>query len=81
MNWSSLFNTTFNEYFNLKKVSIKSTYMVGGYTLFSEKPEIVDGGMYTKDILKKRIIIALGGKEENQYFMEMILYQWEHQMI
>ena len=60
---------TFNEYFNLKKVSIKSTYNgAGGYTLFSEKPEIVDGGMYTKDILKKRIIIALGGKAAESIF-------------
>ena len=60
---------TFNDYFNLKKVSIKSTYNgAGGYTLFGEKPEIVDGGMYTKDILKKRIIIALGGKAAESIF-------------
>ena len=53
----------------MKKVSIKSTYNgAGGYTLFSEKPEIVDGGMYTKDILKKRIIIALGGKAAESIF-------------
>ena len=60
---------TFSDYFNLKKVSIKSTYNgAGGYTLFGEKPEIVDGGMYTKDILKKRIIIALGGKAAESIF-------------
>jgi cell division protease FtsH len=60
---------TFNDYFNLKKVSIKSTYNgAGGYTLFGEKPDIVDGGMYTKDILKKRIIIALGGKAAESIF-------------
>jgi cell division protease FtsH len=60
---------TYSDYFNLKKVSIQSTYNgAGGYTLFSEKPEIVDGGMYTKDILKKRIIIALGGKAAESVF-------------
>jgi cell division protease FtsH len=51
------------EYFDLKKVTITSTYNgAGGYTLFKEKPEIAEGGLYTKDLLKKRIIISLGGK-------------------
>jgi cell division protease FtsH len=27
-----------------------------------EKPEIQEGGLYTKDILKKRLIVSLGGK-------------------
>lgn len=54
---------TFNEYFDLKKVSIQSTYNgAGGYTLFSEYPNITESGLYTKDLLKKRLIIALGGK-------------------
>lgn len=53
----------FKEYFELKKVSIESTYNgIGGYTIFSEYPEIIDSGLYTKDLLKKRIKIALGGK-------------------
>jgi hypothetical protein len=41
----------------------------GGYTIFSEKPEIKEGGLYTKDMLKKRLIIAMGGKAaENIYY-------------
>jgi ATP-dependent metalloprotease FtsH len=51
------------EYFELQKVSIQATYGgAGGYTLFTEKPEIKEGGLYTRDILKKRLIITLGGK-------------------
>jgi len=54
---------TFSSYFNLQKVSIQSTYSgAGGYTIFTDKPEISEGGLYTKDLLKKRLIIALGGK-------------------
>ena len=53
----------FNEYFDLKKASIQPTYNgAGGYTIFSEKPQIKEGGLYTKDIFKKRLIIAMGGK-------------------
>ncbi len=53
----------FNKYFDLKKVSVQSTFNgAGGYTLFNEKPEIIDGGLYTKDLLKKRLMIAMGGK-------------------
>ena len=53
----------FEKYFDLKKVSIQSTFNgAGGYTLFNEKPEIIDGGLYTKDLLKKRLMIAMGGK-------------------
>lgn len=53
----------FNEYFDLKKVSIQSTYNgAGGYTLFNEYQNITDSGLYTKDLLKKRLIISLGGK-------------------
>ena len=51
----------FREYFQLSKVTIQSTYSgAGGYTLFKENPTIE--GLYTKDILKKRLMIALGGK-------------------
>jgi cell division protease FtsH len=53
----------FSAYFDFKKVSIQPTYNgAGGYTIFSEKPEIKEGGLYTKDILKKKLIIAMGGK-------------------
>jgi len=60
----------YNNYFDLFKVSIKSTYNgAGGYTLFSEKPEFKDGGLYTKDLLFKRLVIAMGGKAaENVFF-------------
>lgn len=50
-------------YFQLKKTSIQPTYNgAGGYTIFTEKPEIKEGGLYTKDVLKKRLMIAMGGK-------------------
>ena len=59
----------YNKYFDLFKVSIKATYSgAGGYTLFSEKTEFKDGGLYTKDILFKRLIIALGGKAAETVF-------------
>lgn len=61
----------FHEYFQLKKITIQSTYNgAGGYTLFNEYPEISEGGMYTKDILKKRLIISLGGKAAEYVFYE-----------
>jgi len=51
------------EYFDFKKVSIQPTYNgAGGYTIFTEKPEIREGGLYTKDILRKRLAVILGGK-------------------
>lgn len=58
------------EYFELQKVSIQATYGgAGGYTIFTEKSEIKEGGLYTRDILKKRLIIMLGGKAaENLYY-------------
>ena len=63
----------FHEYFQLKKITIQSTYNgAGGYTLFNEYPEISEGGMYTKDILKKRLIISLGGKAAEYVFYQDI---------
>jgi len=51
----------FQEYFQLSKVTIQSTYSgAGGYTLFKESPTIE--GLYTKDVLIKRLMVALGGK-------------------
>lgn len=53
----------FNKYFDLQKISIKSTYNgAGGYTLLNEKFEYSSAGLYTKDLLFKKIIILLGGK-------------------
>ena len=49
--------------FELKKVSIKNTYNgAGGYTIFNENKNITESGLYTKDLLTKRIIISMGGK-------------------
>ena len=62
------------EYFELKKVTIQSTYNgAGGYTLFNELQNITESGLYTKDLLKKRLIIAMGGKAA-----ENIFYGEEH---
>jgi cell division protease FtsH len=59
----SLLALKFSEYFEFQKASIQPTYNgAGGYTIFSEKSEIKEGGLYTKDMLKKRLIIAMGGK-------------------
>jgi cell division protease FtsH len=65
----SLLVLHFNDSFIFKKASIQSTYNgAGGYTLFSEKPEIREGGLYTKDVLKKRLIISMGGKAAETIF-------------
>jgi cell division protease FtsH len=59
----------FREYFQLKKVTIQSTYNgAGGYTLFNEYPDVVESGLYTKDLLKKKLVVALGGKAAEQVF-------------
>ena len=53
----------FKEYFDLKKVTIQSTYNgAGGYTLFNEYLNITESGLYTKDLLTKRLIVTMGGK-------------------
>jgi cell division protease FtsH len=64
--------STFPEYFDLKKISIQSTYSgAGGYTLFNEHANITEGGMYTKDIFMKRLIVTMGGKAaERVYYGE-----------
>ena len=63
-----------NNYFDLKKVSIQSTYNgAGGYTIFNEKRNITESGLYTKDMLLKRLMVALGGKAA-----ETIMYGEEH---
>jgi len=62
----------FKEYFELKKVTIQSTYNgAGGYTLFNEHQNITESGLYTKNLLKKRLIVAMGGKAaETLYYGE-----------
>jgi cell division protease FtsH len=53
----------FNQYFDLKKVTIQSTYNgAGGYTLFNEYLNVTESGLYTKDLLVKRLIVTMGGK-------------------
>jgi len=53
----------FRDAYELKKVTIQSTYNgAGGYTLFNELTNITESGLYTKNILKKRLIISMGGK-------------------
>jgi len=66
----ALLSIIFNNYFEFQKASIQPTYNgAGGYTIFGEKPEIKEGGLYTKDILKKRLIVTLGGKAaESLYY-------------
>jgi cell division protease FtsH len=66
----SILSLLFNETFEFKKASIQPTYNgAGGYTIFNEKPEIREGGLYTKDILKKRLIVSMGGKAaESLYY-------------
>jgi cell division protease FtsH len=59
----------FKEYFEMKKVSIQSTYNgAGGYTVFNEYLNITEGGLYTKDLLQKRLIVTLGGKAAETIF-------------
>lgn len=68
----ALLSMLFSDYFQLQKVSIQATYNgAGGYTIFTENAEIKEGGLYTKDILKKRLTVTLGGKAaENIYYGE-----------
>jgi cell division protease FtsH len=59
----ALLAAEFQNDFDLKKVSMKTTYNgIGGYTLFNEYPDVQESGLYTKDLLLKRIIVSLGGK-------------------
>ena len=53
----------FKDFFDLRKITIKSTYSgAGGYTIFNEKSQYKNDGLYTSDILFKRLIISMGGK-------------------
>jgi cell division protease FtsH len=65
----ALLCTLFKEYFTLNKVTIQSTYNgAGGYTLFNEYQNITESGLYTKNLLKKRLIVAMGGKAAETIF-------------
>ena len=58
----SILVLTYREYFDFKKASIQPTYSgAGGYTMYNEKKD-TKNGLYTKDFLKKRLVIAMGGK-------------------
>jgi cell division protease FtsH len=64
----------FPDYFVLKKATIQNTYSgAGGYTLFSARPELSEGGLYTRDMLQKQLVIALGGKAA-----ETVVYGFDH---
>ena len=53
----------FSDCFELKKVSILSTYNgAGGYTLFNERTNATNDGLPNKDFLLKRLAIAFGGR-------------------
>jgi cell division protease FtsH len=69
----ALLAALFDQYFELKKVTIQSTYSgAGGYTIFNEYGNIVDSGLYTKDLLMKRLVVSLGGKAaENLFYGDM----------
>ena len=59
----ALLAAIFDEYFELKKVTMQSTYSgAGGYTIFNEYSNITESGLYTKDLLWKRLLIGMGGK-------------------
>jgi cell division protease FtsH len=59
----------YSNYFDLIKISIKSTYNgAGGYTLYNDKLEFKNDGLYTKEILKKKLIIMMGGKASESIF-------------
>jgi len=65
----ALLAANFTEYFDLKKVTIQSTYNgAGGYTIFNEYGNITDSGLYTKDLLKKRLVVTMGGKAAESIF-------------
>jgi cell division protease FtsH len=65
----SILTLLYNDTFDFKKASIQPTYNgAGGYTLFNEKSEIRNSGLYTKDVLKKRLIVSMGGKAAESLF-------------
>lgn len=69
----ALLAALFDQYFELQKVTIQSTYNgAGGYTVFNEYANVVESGLYTKDLLMKRLVVSLGGKAaENLFYGDM----------
>ena len=64
----------FSSVFELKKISIQSTYNgAGGFTVFQDRRNVTDGGLYTKDVLFKRLIVSMGGKAA-----ESVIYGEKH---
>lgn len=60
---------TFPDYFNFVKVTIQNTYSgAGGYTIFTDKPEMAENGLYTRDYLKTRLRVLLGGRAAESLF-------------
>jgi cell division protease FtsH len=58
----------YKEYFKLQKISIQSTYSgMGGFTAYEQQDDTEDG-MFTKEMLKNRIAILLGGKAAETIF-------------
>ena len=65
----ALLAATFKNYFELQKVTIQPTYEgAGGFTLFKEHSNITESGLYTKDMLNKKLIVSLGGKAAEYVF-------------
>jgi len=65
----ALLAAIYNNYFDLKKVSIQSTYSgAGGYTVFNEYKNVTESGLYTKDLLFKRLMVGMGGKAAENIF-------------
>jgi len=65
----ALLAAIYNNYFDLKKVSIQSTYSgAGGYTVFNEYRNVTESGLYTKDLLFKRLMVGMGGKAAENIF-------------
>jgi cell division protease FtsH len=64
----TLLSILYNQYFDFQKASIQPTYNgAGGYTIFTEKKHFKNG-LYTKDLLKKKLVIMLGGKAAENIF-------------
>lgn len=59
----------YKKYFELKKVTIQSTYSgAGGFTIFNEYTNVTESGLYTKDLFIKRLIVTMGGKAAETIF-------------
>ena len=59
----------FPDVFDFDKVSIQSSYNgAGGFTIFRDKNDLIESGMYTKEILFNRLMVILGGKAAETIF-------------